>query len=305
MDDLLDIIPLTDLALLGIRPSEVLQTEVLRRKASHLVVRIRLERGWFVLKWFVEENPLEPQVYTLLESHGVPTLPLHAQSMRALLLEDLEHSTRWRMATAEDMGHRETGLALADWYLRLHHAGREAFRYQDTMPIALRPWIEDLTAESLERAGNHLGLNKIDSWRESLEAIEKLKKRARLCPQTFNYEDFAQENLALSCSEAPRSRALVFDYDCFTIGAAYSDWRNVTSSLEGEAREAFIQAYGPISQIERLLDTPLSTFFGLLAASHRETLPSWALPLRKSVENGSLLQSVQSALEGTEDRPVY
>lgn len=296
-DDILDLIPLTDLALLGIRHADILQSEMLRKKEGHVVFRLQIERGWFVLKWFEQDDSLEPHVYNLLERHGVPTLPLHACSTQALLLEDLEHSTRWRKATPADMSAEATGLAVAEWYKSLHQAGSQIFRNQVTMPVALHPWVEELSVESLTRAGVRLGLTNLPAWPEAVHSIEPLKVKARRFPQTFNYDDFAQENLALSRDPNKPLQAVVFDYDCFTIGAAYTDWRNVTFSLDGKARKAFINAYGPVSQAERLLDAPLSTFFGLLVASRRATLPGWAHPLLKSVEDGSFLRSVHAALQ--------
>lgn len=296
MEDILDIIPLTDLALIGIRRAEIRQSEIIRQKKGHTVLRMELDRGWFILKWFENNDAIEPNVYGLLERHGVPTLPLYASSNRALLMEDLLHSPSWRLATPEDMRVEATGLAVAAWYKALHHAGSEIFRHQLTMPSALHPWYEDLTVESLTRAGFRLGIANQTDWPEAVHAIEALKARIRRCPQTFNYDDFAMENLALSRPSQEPLRAIVFDYDCFTIGPAYTDWGNVTYSLENQARQAFIKAYGPVSQVERLLDAPFSTLQGLYIASKRKELPGWAVPLLENVRNGTLLRSVRAAL---------
>ncbi len=295
MRDIFDLIPTTDLALLGIRPSEILDASLLRQRPTHFVFRVRLERGWYVLKWFKEETPLEPHIYQLLERNGVPTLPLYAISANALLLEDLENSPRWRQATDEDLRQAETGVALAVWYRRLHEAGLTAFQQQETMPVALRRWIDDLNEAALRLAGEKLGLAENVIWQMVIQSVETLKKKARACPQTFNYEDFAAENLALSRETAPL-QAIVYDYDCFTVGMAASDWRNVMYSLEGAARQAFAETYGPVSEIERALDAPLAVFYGLLIAARREELPAWAKPLLESVHNGELERAVQDAL---------
>jgi hypothetical protein len=297
MNDVLNIVPVTDLALLGIRRIDLLQSEILRATDDHVVCRIKLERGWFILKWFKKENPIEPHIYGMLERYGVPTLPMYACSARAFLIEDLKHSKHWRMAKPADMSAKTTGSAVAGWYQALHQAGQQCIRNQATMPVTLRPWVEELGVESLTRAGVHLGLTNKETWPEAIHSIEPLKVKTRLCPQTFNYEDFAQENLALSRDPKKPREAIIFDYDCFTLGMAYSDWRNVNSSLEGDARDAFNNTYGPVSQTERLLDLPLSTLYGLLVASRRENIPDWARPLLESVNNGSLLRSVHAALQ--------
>jgi hypothetical protein len=296
MENILDLVPLTDLGLLGIRSSEIRQFEILRKKESHVVCRLELERGWFILKWFKNEPALEPFVYQLLDHYHVPTLPVHAHTDRSLLLEDLEHSKFWRLATTEDMSNAATGLALAKWYQCLHHAGKQILQEEGVMPSLLQPWIEKLTEDNLTAAGKILDLENKSTWAECIRSLETLKAKARGCPITLNYDDFAQENLALSHDPQEPLSAVVFDYDCFTLGPAYTDWRNVIYSLDGSAREAFAEAYGPVSEIERLLDTPLATFFGLLAASQRKTIPGWARPLIESVEDGELLNSIHVAL---------
>jgi hypothetical protein len=297
MHDILDIVPIKDLARLDIRPVDIQQSEILRQKEDHVVCRLKLDRGWSILKWFEHDNAIEPCVYELLEQVGVPTLPLHACSTKALLLEDLEHSKHWRLATAADMSAEATGLAVAKWYQNLHRAGYQAFQQQANMPCMLRPWVEELSMESLTHAGARLGLTNKSTWQEAILSIEPLKVKIRCCPQTFNYEDFAQENLALSRDTGMPLQAIVFDYDWFTVGTAYSDWRNVTSSLQGDACQAFSIAYGDISQTERLLDLPLSTFYGLQVAAQREKVPDWARPLLASVEDGSLILSVHAAVQ--------
>lgn len=215
---------------LGLRPSDILTSELLRSKTGHVVYRIKTKRGWHVLKWFDTPDALEPKVYTLLEHWGIPILPIHARTDQSLLLEDLDLSRVWRAAEEVDMSRVETGFAVAEWYRSLHRAGCEALKHPKTLPSGLHAWVDELSRETLAGAGSKLRLTGKPAWETALQSIEALKTRAHACPQTFNYEDFAQENLALSRGKNSL-QAVVFDYDCFTLGAAYSNWRNVTYSL--------------------------------------------------------------------------
>ncbi|MHB8947342.1 MAG: hypothetical protein ACYC6I_12500 [Bacillota bacterium] len=62
-------------------------------------------RGATSSKRFGEPEPfVEVQCYELLGRLGVPTLPVHGLSPRAILLEDLDASPAWRRAT-EPRGH--------------------------------------------------------------------------------------------------------------------------------------------------------------------------------------------------------
>ena len=58
-----------------------------------------------------------------------------------------------------------------------------------------------------------------------------------------------------------------------------------------------MEAYGPVSEAERILDEPLCVLYSLIVASQRDRLPGWAIPSIDSVRNGELEQSIYKALE--------
>ena len=174
------------------------------------------------------------------------------------------------------MSWAETGIAVAEWYRCLHRAGREALKRPETLPPGLHAWVDDLTGEPLSAAGEKLALTGKPAWETALHNIEALKARAQACPQTFNYDDFDRENLALSQGKNPL-RAVIFDYDCFTLGVTYDDLCNVSFSLKGAARAAFAEAYGPVSETERRLELPLINALW----------PAGSLPARKRARLGT------------------
>jgi Phosphotransferase enzyme family len=271
---------------------------ILRTTRTHTVYRVSGRKGSYILKWFFSpEQSREPDIYRLLEQYHVPTLPVFENSDRALVLEDLLSSSNWRLAEPTDMACSATGAALAAWYRTLHAAGREALSDPGWPRYGMQPWVEAISVTALENASAAFNLGEAPAWRLAFEGAPVLKARYLALPQTFNYHDFAAENLALSRDQRNPLRAIVFDYDCFTTGAAYSDWRNVMYSLQGKAREAFQDGYGPCSEEERLLDGPLSTLYGLVVASQRGRMPAWACPLIGSVFNGELENGINEALE--------
>ena len=285
-----------DFEKLGIQPADVTAVDILHHKPGHLVCRLKVGGSWRVLKWFNTGEALEPQVYAMLSRYGIPTLPVHACTGQALLLEDLEHSREWRLANQSDMRHARTGIALAAWYRSLHAAGYMALSRGIDIPVKLHPWVEAMTEDDLVEAGIRLAIDNLPGWQAAVGKLELLKARVRHMRQTFNYEDFGCENLALSRGRAAPLRAVVFDYDCFTLGMAYSDIRNVLYSLEGDARQAFCEAYGGFNETERLLDIPLATFYGLMVAAQREWVPGWARPLLEDVKSGRVGCAIADAL---------
>jgi hypothetical protein len=276
---------------------------VLRTRDTHVVYRLTCHDHSYILKWFFSPaQSIEPKIYTMLSQYGIPILPVYENTSRALILEDLESSSTWRLAEPSDMERAATGVALAEWYRSLHQVGREALKDPHWPRDGVKPWVEEINAVSLEKAGAKFELEKEATWATAIRHTPALKTKYLALPQTFNYNDFAAENLALSRDPKQPLQAIVFDYDCFTTGAACSDWRNVVCSLHGEAREAFQEGYGPIAEEERLLDAPLATLHGLIIASQRSRIPSWASPLVENVVNGELERMIKAGLEVDEPR---
>ena len=290
--------------------SGVTSIELLRVRPHHQVYRVACQDQWFVLKVFDDPaHATEVHVYSLLERCSVPTLPVYKQTEQALLIEDLAHSHTWLAAHEADQDDARTGHAVAQWYRTLHAAGLAALQspgdmHSGGMPPAflsewVHEWVQVLDAPTLRAAGIVLDLKDVAGWRLAAETIERLKAAFRALPQTFNYNDFAMENLALSRDDGPVREAIVFDYDQFSIGPAYSDWRNVMGCLQGDARRAFREAYGPVNDAERLLDEPLAGLYALALSAQRPQFPSWARPLLEWVRSGEMEQSVRRALEFT------
>jgi hypothetical protein len=287
-----------DFESVGIEPSEIEKITILRNRGTHLVCRVKCNQESYVLKWF--NSPVgnkETQVYELLQNYGVETLQVYKRTENALLLEDLQYSAEWRLANDSDMGQAETGQAIANWYRVLHQAGRELLSDISQTHEILHPWVESIDEDSLLRAGNVFALQNAPGWGPVVASIERLKNKYLGYPQTFNYNDFAAENLAISCGPKDPLRVIVFDYDCFSTGVVFSDWRNVVYALDGDCKAEFKQTYGPISEDERLLDEPLAILYGLVIASQREKTPKWALPLIEAVKKGELADSINVAME--------
>ena len=290
MVDDIDQVEFTSLAA-KFSPEEVI---LLRTTGKHSLYRLDCRHSTYILKWCNSTSPCsEPKIYALLQRYRIPTLPVYEHTDRGIVLEDLQSSTEWRLAEPGDMERAATGVALAEWYRDLHQAGREALKDSSLQPEGVFPWVSEITGPSLEKAGAALKLEHTPAWGMAMQQVEMLKGKYLALPQTFNYHDFAAENLALSRSQEGPLRAIVFDYDCFASGAAYSDWRNVMFSLQGAAKSGFQENYGDIVEEERRLDQPLAILYGLVVASQRKRLPSWASPLIEKVVNGELEKMIR------------
>lgn len=65
---------------------------------------------------------------------------------------------------------------------------------------------------------------------------------------------------------------------------AYSDARNVISSLTPNAKETFLLKYGEIDPLKTIIDDVVSFIVTLYFACRKEQFPLWAKPALNTVE---------------------
>jgi hypothetical protein len=268
---------------------------LIKQSDEHQVYRAEVQGRPIVLKVYARQNPLELRVYSLLEQLSIPTLPAIDRTENWIILPDLEHDPDWRLAEESDAADPSVGTALASWYRQLHGAGYSFLKGNSPASTGLQAWVDEIDEASLAEAAKKLGFEDNPHWSAIQGSIQPLIAANNSLPQTLNYNDFYYGNLAVSRQLDPM-QVVVFDYDCFRTGTAYSDWRNVTYSLAGEGRKSFIEAYGAVSALEGALDGPLSELYGLVIAARHERLPAWAVPLVDAVRTGELKTSVERAL---------
>ena len=238
---------------LGLDHEEIVAVEDIHAKGTSRLDRITTNDRAFVLKQ-TAPNDVEVRCYDLLARLGVPTLTVYARTEQAILLEDLQSSPAWRLATIDEVNRPDVGSAIAEWYARLHSVSRELFSDESRVPSWLRRKPDVLNPDVVYETGRKLGLDHLPVWRLAAEQIEVLKAALLKMPQVLNYNDFHWSNLALSRLE-DTFKAVVFDYGEMGIGPRYSDCRNVIGSLGPDAKAAFWQTYGPVDHIEAILDS--------------------------------------------------
>lgn len=296
MEHLTSIPQSCDLAQLCLDPANCPRTFLLHERHGHAVYRLECLAGSFVLKWFDDQAPaVEVSNYELLQTNGVPTLPVHGRTPNALLLEDLSASQDWRVAVEADVARAETGVAVAGWYRALHAAGRPLVA-GPMRPPHLGREMDDVDAQTVRELAKRLGYTGDTLWALAADSIEPLKVAMRSLPETLTNNDFHWTNLALSRPDARARRAIVFDHHLLGIGLAASDHRNVLSGLEGQAQPAFREAYGPIDERATLLDAPVALLYSLNVAVRRPRFHAWGERCLQSVRDGTFERGLRRAL---------
>lgn len=249
--------------------------DLLQDKDGVTVARVHGKGSTYVLKYFSNpEYRREIGYYQLLSRLGIPVLKVIQATGTAYLMEDVATSSVYRLGTAADLGDKRVAALIADWYRQLHRKGR---RYVAENGEGLYDESDFFTLENIALIKAKTHTADLPVWRLLEENFKKIRKLLDGTQKTLTYNDFYYTNLAVSregINAVPS--ALMFDYNLLGKGYAYADIRNVCSSLSGDAREAFLKAYGPFDRREAAVDDVVSVIVTLYFACRREAFPGWA-----------------------------
>ena len=220
-----------------------------------------------------DEHKREMGNYQLLESIGVPTIRVIASTDSALLLEDIDCSPVYRLGIEEDMSDPAVVRRIAEWYKQLHSQG---YGYVCQNGESMYDEADFFTLENIASIKDKTETQDAPAWgllEQNYATISDLLRKAR---RTITYNDFYYTNMVVA---KDNSSALMFDYNLLGKGYAYTDVRNVLSSLSEEAGKAFLKEYGKFDPAEKALDDVVSVVVTLHLACLRENFPWWAQTL--------------------------
>ena len=260
-----------ELNILGIACDNIF---ILQEKDGVTVARVTCNGESFVVKCFQkDEHKRELENYRLLSSLGIPTIRVIASTGSALLLEDIDRSTYYRLGIKEDMSDPEIARRIAVWYKQLHSQG---YGYVCHHGESMYDEADFFTLENIASIKNKTETQDAPAWvllEQNYSAISDLLRKAR---RTITYNDFYYTNMVVA---KDKSAALMFDYNLLGKGYAYTDVRNVLSSLSEEAGKAFLDEYGDFDPVEKALDDVVSVVVTLYLACLRDEFPWWAQAL--------------------------
>ncbi len=252
---------------------------VLQDKDGVIVARVVSGEKSYVVKYFQkDEYKREIENYRLLETLDVPTIQVIASTESSILLEDLACSSVFRLGVREDMSDLEVARRIAVWYKQLHSRG---YAYVCQEGASMYDEADFFTNENIAYIKGKTGTQESPAWRlldRHYAAISHLLSKVR---RTLTYNDFYYTNLVVAQN---KSSALMFDYNLLGKGYAYSDVRNVLSSLSEKAGKAFLDAYGEFDPTEKALDDVVSVVVTLFFACQCDKFPRWAKALLDEVD---------------------
>lgn len=252
---------------------------ILQNKDGVTVSRIVSNDKSYVIKCFQkEEHKRELENYRLLASLGIPTIQVIASTDSALLLEDIDCSANYRLGAEEDMSDPAVARQIAVWYKQLHSQG---YDYVCQSGESMYDEAAFFTLENIACIKEKTGTQDSPAWvllEQNYVAINDLLRKAR---RTLTYNDFYYTNMVVA---KDKSSGLMFDYNLLGKGYAYTDVRNVLSSLSEEAGKAFLDEYGEFDPVEKALDDVVSVVVTLYLACLRDEFPWWAQALVEEID---------------------
>lgn len=276
------------------------QLEQIRISNGVFVYRVICGGVSYVLKYFEDlQHSREINHYAILNQLEIPTLKMIAQTDRALLMEDVCSSPRYRLGLEGDLNDVFVVRHLAIWYRLLHEKGRD---YIKTHHTGFYDEADLFTVENIRAVRQKYKMESEPVWQILLDNYDRIRRAWDSTEKTITYNDFYYTNFIVA---KDRTSAFMFDYNLLGKGYVYADIRNVCSSLGSEAQNAFLSAYRFAAENEKPdlwdklqvpLDNVISTIVTLVLACRREKTPKWADSYIESIRNGAYTEQVEELI---------
>ena len=252
---------------------------VLQDKDGVTVARIVNGENSYVVKHFQKgEYKREIDNYRLLTALRIPSIRVIDSTDTVLLLEDIDRNPSFRLGVQEDMSDPEIARRIAAWYKRLHSQGYDYVRQHGA---SMYDESDFFTMENIACIKERTGTQDAFAWALLEQTFHSICGMLCNAKRTLTYNDFYYTNMIVA---KDKSSALMFDYNLLGKGYAYTDLRNVMSSLSEEAGKAFLAEYGEFDPAEKVLDDVVSVVVTLYLACQRDTFPGWAQGLLDELE---------------------
>lgn len=245
--------------------------DLIQNKDGVIVARVQSDEKSYIIKYFQNEDfKREIKNYQLLNALNIPTVNVIGVTDSAILMEDISQSDTFRLGIKEDLNDVVIALKIAEWYKLLHTGSKDFVLEHST---ELYDETDFITIENIEFIKEKTGTQNLLVWKLINDNFDVIVSKIKSLPRVLTYNDFYYTNLVVA---KDKSSAFMFDYNLLGKGYVYSDIRNVCSSLDEDAKKAFLKTYGEFDENEIIVDDVASVLITLYYACQRKKFPSWA-----------------------------
>lgn len=259
--------------------------ECLSNKDGVLVYKVICKGSNYVLKHFLkDEYKREIAYYELLNELGIKTINVLGYKENSILLEDIDFSEEYRLATKDDLLKPEAITSLAKYYSGLHKRGKKYF--SENIGLDIYSEFKSIDKESMLILKKNLDYENEVFWDELVVFRNKVLPYYQ-DNKTLTYNDFFYGNMIV---KRDLSEVFMFDYNLLGEGLEYFDISNVLYMLTDEMKEIFLHMYGHVNKKEKYINDVVSHIFALITAYRREEFPSWAIESKELLLTGRILE---------------
>lgn len=235
--------------------SPIQSFEKISFKDGILVARVKVNKHSFVVKHYIkEEFRREIKFYKLFEQAGIQTLKVYNATDDTLIMEDVNFSKKYHLATKDDLMDDNVLKNLANWYKKFHNLGKtlDLTHYYCEYDV--------ITIENLKKLVKFLNEDQINFLLSKYDLLEKIKNSLSY---TITYNDFSFANMIVG-----NDCAFMFDYNLVGKGTIGLDIINACSFLTKDKKENYKNYYGKenIMQSEISAEYVLGTLSTLIIA---------------------------------------
>lgn len=275
---------------MGYVANDLTDFHILSNKAGIIVSSCSVRSSRCVIKYFDDiEQAREVKHYQRLNQAGIQTLPLVGTTDRAILMEDVNHHSEYRLGTAQDLENKDVITHLARWYRHLHD---KTSRYIEK---SMYCELDYLNLEVIEGLDKKFHSRDADLWILLKDSMEALRKVIDSLDYTLTYNDFYWTNMMV---ERHNQQVFMFDYNLMGKGYRYGDIRNVCSNLSDEMGKVFKACYGDYDIREEAVDRVVSDIVTLHFGTQQGELPSWAKDSLSRIEDGTVKAALKQLIQG-------
>lgn len=274
---------------------EIKELTEIRVKDGIYIFRLKYREFNYVIKYFEkEEYRREIFYYQLLTKLNIPTIKLYHYNDTSLILEDINESKQYRLGTKEDLSNPKVALGLLKWYKTFHEKSSLYLNEHPEILNKLFNEYEFITKEVVLDIIHKSNSKEYSYWNEFLSEFAKIKAIIKKQTTYLTYNDFYYTNFIVSKDE---EEVIMYDYNLLGKGFKYSDIRNVSVSLEGNAKETFLKHYKDYNPIEKDIDEVFSPIYSLYEAYKHKTFPNWAIEELEKIHNGQMKKNITQLLQ--------
>jgi len=218
--------------------------------------------------------------YFIMEKYGIKTIDYDVKSNRLILFDDIEYSSKYRLANADDLKDERVIAGLAKWYKELHNFDS----------CSCMDYTSYFTLDNLKKVINKFRLGNNETLLYIYNNFNNIKLKVDRLDKCLNYGEFSLKNMVVS---KDYTEVFMVDFDNVCRGYRYNDIESIIKFIGEDNEILFFNKYGEIKEDEKIIGFVVSCVIGLYFATLDDKYCEKIKDVLENINNGKLLEFVR------------